>query len=229
MSDVPNSLSGPEAAINLFLTMVSNSITCPTLLLNDLIGESFEWVSLLKHVSWQHNPTWMDVIMTTETAKGSQLPGSWRLLELDAREWFPRGALRRPLANCINTCPYSSLWPDNTKPTWMNVIITTVTAKGGQRSGSLKLLELGAPEWFPHSAMWQSSAPHFNKDPYSSMLVDIAKPTWMALVWLFKYVKVGQQSVLLSVLKKRSPEWLPHFAGGHRRLALMKISPRACN
>jgi hypothetical protein len=40
-------------------------------------------------------------------------------------EWFPHGASWWTLVNHVDKYPYLSMWPDNTKPTWMDIIITT--------------------------------------------------------------------------------------------------------
>jgi hypothetical protein len=150
----------------------------------------------------------------------------------DYWNWGLLSDFRRPSANCIDTCPYSNLQPENTKLTWMNIVMSTVTANGGQWSGSLRLLELGAPEWLPCSAMWQLSATRFDKDLYSSMSVNNEKQTWMALIWLLKFMKVAQQSVLSSCWRKGvKSDFLAssHRVGGCLRVALMKLPPQACN
>ena len=110
-------------------------------------------MSLLQYVTWWHKTNLNGHCYDYWGSKGWSMIWFLEHMELAAPEWFPSGASWRPSVNCVNEYPYSSMWPDNTKPTWMDVVMNNKSAIGGQLLVSWSRLELGAPEWFPRGAL----------------------------------------------------------------------------
>ena len=119
----------------------------------ETVGESRWHMSLLEYVTWWHKTSLNGYHYDYWGSKGWSMIWFLEHMELAAPEWFPSGASWRPSVNCVNEYPYSSMWPDNTKPTWMDVVMNNKSAIGGQLLVSWSRLELGAPEWFPRGAL----------------------------------------------------------------------------
>jgi hypothetical protein len=128
------------------------------------------WKSLLEYVTRWHKTSLNGFGMITRICEGWST--FWFVKHNGEGEsgvvssWCITG---RPSGNCYNKDPSSSMWLDNTKPSWISSVSLLASTRGSQWSCSWSILEERSPEWIPHSACSRPSVHRVDKDPYSNM------------------------------------------------------------